>query len=49
VDGACGTSEEKIKAYGNLVGKPGQRPLARLRRVSEDNIKRFLQTQDKIV
>lgn len=38
--GACGTSGEKIKAYGILVGKPGQRPLARFRRRSQDNIKR---------
>lgn len=41
--GACGTSGEKIKAYGILVGKPeGQRPLARFRRIRQDNIKRHL-------
>lgn len=39
--GVCGASGEKIKPYGILVGKPEvQKPLARLRRRSQDNIKR---------
>lgn len=39
--GACGTSGENIKTYGILIGKPEvQRSLARLRRRSQDNIKK---------
>jgi hypothetical protein len=40
VDRACSTHEVKRNAYGILVRKPeGRRPLGRLRRRLEDNIK----------
>jgi hypothetical protein len=36
----CSTHGEKINAYKGSVGKPkGKRPLGRLRRTWEDNIK----------
>jgi hypothetical protein len=41
--GACGTYVENRNAYGVFVGKPeGKRPLGRLRRGWEENIKKYL-------
>jgi hypothetical protein len=37
--GACSTNGEKRNAYRILVGKPGRRPLGRIRRRWVDNIK----------
>lgn len=40
IGGACSTNGEERGAYGVLVGKPeGKRPLGRLGRGCEDNIK----------
>jgi hypothetical protein len=40
---ACIMDEEKRNAYRILVGKPeGKRPLGRLRRLCENNIKKDL-------
>jgi hypothetical protein len=44
MDGACSTYGDRRGAYRVLVGKPGKRrPLRRLRRKWEDNIKMGLQ------